>query len=296
MDTLRWLLDAPLTFTPHLTVVGALLFGLAVVQRQWAGGLLLLLLVLTGALLLLRSERHLARAQACSDPDLRVTTYNVYRANDRPEPLADIVSLRSPDILVLQELTPALAQETEAMRDQYPFQLHSDPPWVAILSRLPFEASRIVEVPSAGGERSVLEVRVAYEDGLVTIYGLHAIGPSTPGGFQSRGSQFEAVRELVGSSSDPVIVAGDFNATVLSRPFGALLGDTGARTAISGRREAPTWPSWAGPLGLRVDHILVRDLEVCSVLVGPTAGSDHQAVTVDLRIARSSDTDQSLER
>lgn len=291
LDLARWVVDLPLSFAPHITLLAALLLGLSVVQRQWIGASLLLLLVLAAALIMLRSEQHLARAQDCGDDaTLRVTTFNVYRKNGDPHALANVVASRDPDVLVLQELTGDLVRQLADVSDEYPHQLVAEPPSVAILSRLPFEDAHVIDVPGAPAERGVLSVRVSNRGETITIFSLHATGPGTPGGFRTRDAQFDRVRELVTAADGPVIVAGDLNATIFSRPFHALLNDAGLRTAISGRREAPTWPDWARPFGIRIDHVLVNGLDVCSVAVGPASGSDHRPVTADLRVPPSTGT------
>ena len=46
-----------------------------------------------------------------------------------------------------------------------------------------------------------------------------------------------------------------------------------------------TWPSILGPFGIPIDHCLVSDdVIVEDFRLGPSAGSDHRAVVVDLVI------------
>jgi endonuclease/exonuclease/phosphatase (EEP) superfamily protein YafD len=55
-----------------------------------------------------------------------------------------------------------------------------------------------------------------------------------------------------------------------------ILTDTGLRPAAG---TAPaTWPTWVGPLGIAIDHILARDLALGPVTAHALPGSDHRWV------------------
>ena len=82
----------------------------------------------------------------------------------------------------------------------------------------------------------------------------------------------------------PVIVPGDFNATVDHAQFRDLLGggfDEGALD--SGAGYLPTYPTdrWYPPL-LGIDHVLSRGLWAESARTYDLPGSDHRALLVRL--------------
>ena len=83
-----------------------------------------------------------------------------------------------------------------------------------------------------------------------------------------------------------MIVAGDFNATPWSPHFRDLLATTGLRDAGSGRGWLPTWPTWLGPAGIPIDHVLVKGpVTVAGLSLGPDVGSDYRPLVADLRVA-----------
>lgn len=87
------------------------------------------------------------------------------------------------------------------------------------------------------------------------------------------------------------VVTGDLNATPRWRAYRRLAGwleDAAAgHAARSGGRPGRTWgPRRLGLALLRIDHVLVRGLEVIHHAVLPLPGSDHRAVLVELRPGR----------
>ena len=95
------------------------------------------------------------------------------------------------------------------------------------------------------------------------------------------------MKDLLGDTSRPAILLGDMNATILDPPFASMLRATGLRSSIDGHRDSPSWPSGTGPFGIRIDHVLERGFEVCSVTRGPSLGSDHRPVVVRLAAAQT---------
>ena len=118
----------------------------------------------------------------------------------------------------------------------------------------------------------------------VELYFMHGARPRSGQRLRLRELQFTAVEEALAGTSVPTLVVGDMNATVLSPAFASMLRRTGLRAAISGHHDSPSWPSVAGPLGVRTDHVLVRGFEVCRVDRGPSFGSDHHAIVAELTL------------
>jgi endonuclease/exonuclease/phosphatase (EEP) superfamily protein YafD len=94
---------------------------------------------------------------------------------------------------------------------------------------------------------------------------------------------------LAEDADDPVVVAGDFNATPIwpvYRKVVSRLEDLVAQHAErTGSGAEPTWgwrPGW--PRMLRIDHVFGRGVKADEVRVVPIVGSDHAAVVVDLRL------------
>jgi endonuclease/exonuclease/phosphatase (EEP) superfamily protein YafD len=104
------------------------------------------------------------------------------------------------------------------------------------------------------------------------------------------------LRDTVRHVEGPLVVAGDFNATLDHEPMRRLL-RTGLRDAARQANSGwqPTWPgatdaAGALPIGVRLialDHVLAdRYYSAISTSTYPIARSDHRALVA--RLARSS--------
>lgn len=122
--------------------------------------------------------------------------------------------------------------------------------------------------------------------GAVRFVAFHSVAP-TPGAVpQWRQDLGTLGRWCADRQSGPVIIAGDFNATLDHAVFrDAITGcaDAGERT---GKGLVGTWPSrfprWLGP---QIDHVLVTGgISVETVSVHDVPGSDHRAVLTRLRL------------
>lgn len=119
----------------------------------------------------------------------------------------------------------------------------------------------------------------------MNLIGVHTLPPVSAGYAAGRAAQLAEAARRVDASPEPVVVAGDLNATRWSAPLRRLLGETRLRDASRGFGLQGTWPTGLGWSGMiRVDHVLVSpDWRVEDHRCGPTdLGSDHRAVVVDL--------------
>ena len=89
-------------------------------------------------------------------------------------------------------------------------------------------------------------------------------------------------------TSEPLIVAGDFNVTPWSRHFRTALERSGLNDCAAGHGLAPSWPSQFPPLGIRIDHCWAsHHWRSIDVRLGPSHGSDHLPLIADLALAAS---------
>ena len=92
---------------------------------------------------------------------------------------------------------------------------------------------------------------------------------------------------MVTSTDDPIIVMGDFNASVWSSHFqgfmkAANLHDTGHKRGFQA-----TWHRSFFPIAIPIDHILHSAHFRCTNrTIGPGLGSDHRPVVADLAFTR----------
>jgi endonuclease/exonuclease/phosphatase (EEP) superfamily protein YafD len=112
-----------------------------------------------------------------------------------------------------------------------------------------------------------------------------------PGGIADWRRDLAMIAQEADEAVGPVVVCGDFNATVWHRalrPFWRN-GFVDAHVAL-GDRWSRSWP--AGrlvPRLARLDHALVRELVPRSVTPVPLPGSDHDGFVVELGLVRSAE-------
>lgn len=142
-------------------------------------------------------------------------------------------------------------------------------------------------------DRFILET----PDGPVVLIDLHLPTPR-PGIEAAMGSKFRDFSELrriieiraeaarvarawVGSSTQNMIIAGDFNTPVESRIYRANWSEFRNAFSVAGNGWGTTkQTSW---FGTRIDHILYTSAWRCrKVWVGPAMGSDHRPLIADL--------------
>jgi endonuclease/exonuclease/phosphatase (EEP) superfamily protein YafD len=228
---------------------------------------------------------YLALAEACATETraVRVATANVLMTNKDLDALAEDVLAEAPDIVVFQELRYDLEAMSPALASAYPYRFSSEVPWVTIASRLPLESTHRLTIDGQDRARDPLVATVRVQGQPVTILAAHLTPPRSPAAFEEHRNQYDLMRDEAQRVSGPLLVVGDFNATAVSPVFAAFLRDTGLRIAAEDRTLAPTYyPVWG--FGLRIDHVLVRDVDVCAEQVFDLTGSDHRGVAVEVRL------------
>jgi endonuclease/exonuclease/phosphatase family metal-dependent hydrolase len=236
---------------------------------------------------------------------LKLLTYNVHSCigTDRrlaPERVAEVIALLKPDIIGLQELdvgrrrTGGIDQAhtiAEILKMQHHFHAALDVEEErygdAILTALPAELVKAGPLPSVGEQRGALWIEVEVEGKRLQVFNTHL-------GLRriDRMKQAEMLLgpEWLGNdrcASSPVVLLGDFNSILASRPYkrlAAALTDVRRQTT----EDLPaTYPS-RFPL-LRLDHIFVsRDISMigAEVISTPLAklASDHLPLTATIEI------------
>lgn len=178
--------------------------------------------------------RYVTRHGRATVPEetIRVVSFNVKFAEKVDQAVAvfqDTPALREPDILVLQEMdaegTERIARALEMNSIFFPAAIHPKTGrdfGNALLSPWPLEDMRKLILPGesrfTGLKRTATVATVQVGDGPIRVYSVHL---ETPIHLSSKGrrAQVLALLEDAGSSSHPVVIAGDFNTRGLSRPF-----------------------------------------------------------------------------
>lgn len=239
----------------------------------------------------------------------RLLTYNVHRCvgTDRTlsvARIADVIADEDADIVCLQELdvgrlrtgsvdqAAELAQRLNMTSRFHPaMRIEAEQYGDAILSRLPEKLVRADSLPSVTGIRGLEPRGAVWSRIQIGEHWLNII--NTHLGLVPREQRKQAAalssREWVGACEGPTILAGDFNATSITRPYGELTRHLKDAQRVLGLKPSiKTFPS-AFP-AIRIDHLFISPhIRVTGIRV-PTSplarvASDHLPLVMDFEIA-----------
>ena len=223
---------------------------------------------------------------------VRLFNANVYAGNEQAGGIAEEIIASRPDVVFLQEATPAILQTIDAAGAlaELPHRItvpRTDPFAGLVAARWPLLDQDVVEVD---GRPVLIRATVETEGGPLRLYAVHVVAP-IGGTRQEWLTEMGHVTDAVRAERLPVLMAGDFNATWSHRVFRRLL-DTGLTDAAAagGRPFQMTWPRDRRllPPFARLDHVLTTpSLAVIALRPGKGAGSDHTPLIAD--IARTVD-------
>ncbi|MGZ9928738.1 endonuclease/exonuclease/phosphatase family protein [Streptomyces sp. NC-S4] len=219
--------------------------------------------------------------------DITAVQHNVSDENPDPSGTARALSASAPDLIALEELTPAALPAYEAaLAAAYPY--HAVQGTVGLWSRHPFTEVRRVDIRPAGigeGWDRGLRCGVRTPRGEIAVYVAHL--PSVrfrASGFGS-GPRDESARLLgaavAAEQLERVILLGDLNSTVDDRGLAPLT----SRLSAPRRGLALSWPA-AVPVA-RIDQILTRSATAAEIRTLPATGSDHLPVAARIRLDAS---------
>ncbi|MFE7068619.1 endonuclease/exonuclease/phosphatase family protein [Streptomyces sp. NPDC057620] len=276
------------TFLPWLGLAVPLLLVLALLRRSATALVALVLPVAVWGQAF--GGRFLPEGRGAHD--LTVVQHNVSDVNTDPAGTAAALIEAAPDLVALEELTPAaLPAYEKALAADYPH--HAVEGTVGLWSRHPLADVRRVDIrPAAieeGWSRGIRSTaRTPWGD--IAVYVAHL--PSIRLGWSGLGSGLrDESAGLLGAALaaeelDRVILLGDLNSTLDDRGLDPVTSRMD-RTDPTRQAFAFSWPA-SFPVS-RIDQVLARSATVSNVRTLPATGSDHLPVTADIRLERGSD-------
>lgn len=234
-------------------------------------------------------------------PRLRVVTLNAGGDGNLAAALPALLDVWKADVVALQECTGALAARTRTVAGW----AHHDEWGLCLLSRFPIRAvagdsealarAKREEAEEAGGAGYVVRYTIDTPAGPADVVNLHletprrglrALERGDVEGMRRNGAvrshQSANARRWASGGRAPLIVAGDFNATVESRIFRRDWGDLADAFSRAGVGVGATRSE--GWVHVRIDHVLLGGgWRADRAVVGPDVGSDHRPLIVDLR-------------
>ncbi len=241
---------------------------------------------------------------------LVVMTYNVLGRHDQAASLQDTIRQVDPDVVLIQELNPAVADALNRdLKKLYPYQVLQPETGVTgmgVLSKFPLRSTGVALPLEWVGHPQVLAMD--WGNQTVTLVNFHMF-PSGLGTqeqvayvYRAREDQARALAEFARTARTPLVAAGDANITPLAdayqiltgelrdawREAGFGLGHTFPGSAIPGssrpRLAGRPVPMWLA----RIDYIFFSDhWQAASARVAPFDGySDHRAVVAELVLVK----------
>ncbi|NNJ24463.1 endonuclease/exonuclease/phosphatase family protein [Alienimonas chondri] len=282
--------------------------------NEWRLQYALLALLLTAALLALRSWRWLAVAgvvaglnlwvilpwmigggpevpPGVADRDLRLMTLNVRVSNDDFAPLRQLLAEAKPDVAVLLEVDREWLAEIRELSAGY--EIVDTPTQerfgTLLLSRRPLKDVKFESFGEKWSSSIIVQLEVNGQP--VTVIATHPPAPISTKTWRNRNQHLRELTRYVNGIDTPVLVAGDLNVTMWSPHFRRLVDEAQLADARDGYGLLPTFPAtrlgvgFGWPLRIPLDHVLVsEEWATLDCDTPPGIGSDHLPVSVDVAL------------
>lgn len=225
--------------------------------------------------------------QSTTTTSLRLMHANLFQSNKNYAGLFRAVNDAKPHIIVLQEVTPAWAEQLRTLGDTYPhYEVVPRPKGsgMALFSRYPLASVEVLTLDASTHLAILAKINIG--ETVVSILSLHPTTPVTPFRFVNRNKQFIGAAAILRVTKGPRVLVGDLNTTMWSPYFQTLLAESELRDARLGFGLLPSWPQpLPSFLQMAIDHCLVSDdIQVKGIRTGGGMGSDHRPLIVDLQL------------
>jgi endonuclease/exonuclease/phosphatase (EEP) superfamily protein YafD len=285
-----WWLDVLANFRAQY-VVALAVFGLVLMMSRWRKtGYVVLAAALVNLLVVLPLYIG-SPADARVDADsIRVMSFNLLSTNENYSEVIEYIETIDPDLVLLHEASRPweVAIESAAL-DYQVIRPRSDD---LIFGTLVLVRGDGVEAISHGfAAASPRAVGLNYTPPgwavPLAVLGSHPLAPTDDQRAGLRDAQLGFAGEWASEQTGAFIVVGDLNSTPWSSPFRRLMGSASLHNSQDGFGLQPTFPSTSNLLlRIPIDHLVHSDaLEVTGRHLGPSLGSDHFPLVVDLQLA-----------
>ena len=283
-----WWLDVLANFRVQYLVVLLALGGVLVFSRyrRWAVGILFI----AGINLAVVAPLYLGSPGESSvdAPSIRVMSFNLLSTNDQYGEVVEYIREIEPDVVVLHEAS--LPWETAMESSDLGYEVTKSRSEDLIFGTLVMtrNSAGVLTYGFKESDPRAVEITTVVDgwDIPVTILSSHPLAPTDSTRASLRDAQLMFAAEWAADQSGPYMVVGDFNATTWSWPFRNLLVTGGLRNSQIGFGVQPSFAATSNPLfRVPIDHLVHSDaLVVRQRRLGPTLGSDHFPLIVDLEL------------
>ena len=234
-------------------------------------------------------------AQSNTPSNYRVMSTNLNVANRDATEVIKLAEKEQPDLALFIEVNDSMADQLETLKTFLPYssnQLTPYQPGIVLYSKAPLTDLKIRKFNTNNAVN--LTAHVQTKNQQLSIVAIHPLPPIKREFFRSRNTLFRAVSNYIQQQTDPVLLIGDFNATMWSPFYRTLANETGLKNTRKGLGTLPTWPANTSHhltprlniltrlVRIPIDQCLVSpSLNAVRMHTGPDVGSDHLPIVVD---------------
>ena len=278
-----WFADIIANFRPQLGVILVVCFVILLIGKWFRFALLMLLIAVVDLLPVGLLYRPAAGNPVTIGPDLRVVSFNLLSPNENYAEVISFLEDTEADLVFLHEASEPWEEALRESTLSYEVtSTRTDDQVFGTLVLAPAGAEVSPFSFAFDGERAV-QVVLPWGDSSISVLGIHPLSPSTSIRAGLRDDQLAFAADWASAQVGPVAVVGDFNASPWSHTFAAFR-EAGLMDSEQGFGLQLSFPVTSNlVLRVPIDHLLhSSDLAVLDRRLGPSLGSDHNSLIVDL--------------
>lgn len=217
---------------------------------------------------------------------LKLIHANVQASSAEYSQLIDFIDREDPDMIFLQEVSPAWIAGTQELLKAYPYTYaaaREDNFGIAAFSKIEFDSVQHIDSPPL--DYPTILASVTFNGESLQIISSHPTIPLGAHLFAARNEQLKHIAERVAQSDGKLVLLGDFNASMWCPRLRKLENATGLRNARQGFGVLPSWPTFMPFAMIPIDHALVSEgIGVLDIRTGSRIGSDHLPLIVTVAL------------
>lgn len=268
----------------YFVVSVLLLLVFAALQNPQFSLALLIAAILNGVLIV--DWYRPLKGESSGDQNLKLMHANVLAHNHQYQRLLDLVTEEDPDMVFLQEINHDWLAGITSLKSEYP-HFYTEPRagnfGIAVYSKLPFDS--VLHVDSPPLNYPTIAATVSIGEKQLTLVSSHPTIPLGKKQHAARNEQLDSLAKWIQGADAPVVLLGDFNASVWDPRYRNLERSTGLHNARRGFGVLATWPTYMPFAMIPIDHVLVSEgIGVLNAKTSKSIGSDHLPLIVTLSL------------
>ena len=283
-----WLLDLFAHFRMQLGVALLVCAAVSWVLRQPRVTILASTFSLLNFIVVAPQLFYQRTAEARGQDTVRLVYVNINLYNRELESALAFFRETDPDVLLIVEANERSVAVLEPLKERLPhvFVETRGRFGVALMSRYPMAAQSVYFTSRSPSVVALIDTH----HGSLRVIGTHPRSPLSARRAHRRDAQLDAIASFVRGGPEPTVLLGDLNTTPWGHAFRALVAESELRDTSRGVGFQWSWPASFWPVAIPIDHALVsEDVRVLDRRMGPSIGSDHLPLVLDIALAADVD-------